>query len=215
MIAWVLGASGAWGRAMALDLSARGYDIVALGRRTLPEAQAWAAACGRVWEHLPFDLTAPSTTALPPTAPDVLICAGASTLGTRADLIQANYLAVAELADWALERMRARGAGRVGIFLGQNARLGMAGIGDYSASQAALWTWAESRQAELRGAGVTLTRVIPPRTASPTQRFLAERSGHHAALGRPSSCELVDGILAGRRQVGRRPWLASLAMLLR
>ena len=65
------------------------------------------------------------------------------------------------------------------------------------------------------GDGVTLTVVIPPRTASATQRYVARQSGHSPRLHEPDARGLLRGILAGRRRVGRRPWLAALAMLSR
>ena len=107
--------------------------------------------------------------------------------------------------------------GRIGVLVPQNARLGLAGLGDFSAAQAALWTWCESRRGELDGDArhVSLTVVIPPRTASAAQRFVAERSGHRARLSPPDATPLVRAILAGKRRAGRRPWLAALAMLVR
>jgi hypothetical protein len=80
--------------------------------------------------------------------------------------------------------------------------------------QAALWTWAEALAEELhRTPDVRLTVVIPPRTASPTQRFVAERSGHRARLGPADAGALLRAVLAGRRRAGRLPVLAAAAML--
>jgi hypothetical protein len=113
--------------------------------------------------------------------------------------------------------MLGRGRGRIAVLVPQNARLGLAGLGDFSAPQAALWTWCEARRDELaREAGeVSLTLVIPPRTASATQRFVAARSGHRARLSTPDASGLLRAILAGKRRAGRRPVLAALAMLVR
>jgi len=208
VIAWVLGASGVWGRAVAVELIERGYDVVALGRRNPDDLATWSSHLGRRWDFAPFDLTAPRFETLPKQTPNVLICAAAVLEGDAATLVNANYLAVASLIE-------AASANRIGIFLSQNARLGLAGLGPYSAALAALWTWAESFQAEHANANVRLTRVIPPRTASPIQRALASRTGRQTRTRRPNAAPLVDAILAGKRRAGRRPWLAGLSTLLR
>ncbi len=216
MDAWVVGASGAWGSAVALDLLRRGYDVTALGRHDAPSLAAWARRLERRWSFEPFDLatTAPPVVAAPP---DVLVHCAVSTEGDRGALAHANYVAPASLIARVVAAMQARGSGRIGVFVAQNARLGLAGLGDYSAAQGALWTWCEAVQDELAHArtAVTLTRVVPPRTASVAQRFVTERSGRSAKLGRPDAAPLVAAILAGKRRAGRRPLLPALAMALR
>jgi short-subunit dehydrogenase len=133
----------------------------------------------------------------------------------RADLVTANYLAKATLIEALATAMTARGSGRIGILVPQNARLGLAGLGDLAAPQAALWTWAEALGEELRAKGpsVSLTIVIPPHAASDTQRLVVERSGRSASVHAPKAGPLVTGILKGRRRAGRRPVLAALALL--
>jgi short-subunit dehydrogenase len=208
------GASGAWGRAFGSALLRDGYDVVALGRHDAPELAALAGTLGRAWTLAPFDLADP-VAAFPGGTPDVLIHAAVSTAGTRADLVAADYLAPARLIDEVAQRMLERGSGRIGVLLPQNARLGLAGLGDFSAAQGALWTWCEARRGELASdeRDVTLTLVIPARTASPTQRFVAERSGHSARLSAPDATAALSAVLAGKRRAGRRPLLAALAML--
>jgi NAD(P)-dependent dehydrogenase (short-subunit alcohol dehydrogenase family) len=215
VIAWVLGASGVWGRALAIELLDRGYDIVALGR-TNPRALAdWAASRARAWSFARFDLVDPCLRDLPAQAPDVLVCAAGVLDGDQASLVEANYMAVSQLIRQTAHGMRLRG-GRIGLFLPQNARLGLRGLGEYSAAYAALWTWAEAFQAELRcERNVTLTRVIPPRAASTTQRALTARSGRTVRTHRPDAAPLVDAILSGRPRAGRPPWLAALSTALR
>jgi len=212
---WVVGASGAWGRAVALELIRRGWDVTALGRHDVPELAAWAARQGGRWRHRPLDLMSPDLETLDGTPYALFLCA-AATEGSRASLVQANYLGPAAVITEVAGRMSAAGGGRIGVFVGQNARLGLRGLGDYSAGQGALWTWCEAFQAEPdRYPGVTMTRVIPPRTASPTQRYLSETSGHSAKLSPPKAAPLVSAVLAGRRSAGRRPLGAALSMLLR
>lgn len=214
--AWITGATGAWGTAFTRALLQDDYDIVALGRRDDPDLADLAAANGNRWSFVPFDLADPQAS-LPDGTPDVLVHAAVSTTGDRADLIAADYLAPTTLVEQVAARMLERGAGRIGVLVPQNARLGLAGLGDFSAAQAALWTWCEALRDELEHdrRDVSLTVVIPPRTASATQRFVAERSGHEARLSPPDARAPLSAVLAGRRRAGRRPILAALAMLFR
>ena len=214
--AWITGASGAWGKAFARTLLEDGYDVVALGRHDIPDLAERAAALGRSWTVHRFDLSARQAPS-PRGVPDLLILAAVSIEGDREELASTDYLAPVALIDSVAHGMLQRGSGRIGVLVPQNARLGLAGSGDLSAAQAALWTWSEALRDELsKDAGdVTLTLVIPGRTASPTQRFVSERSGHSARLSAPDATRLVRAVSAGRRHAGRRPWLATLAMLFR
>lgn len=216
MKAWIIGASGAWGRAIALRLLRDGHDVVALGRRNVPELAAWAGRLGREWQYLPLDLAEVDGSPLPAEAPDLVFLSAIAIQGDRTVLMQANFLGPAAVIERAIELMEPA-AGRIGVLLGQNARLGMAGLGDLSASQGALWTWCEALQADLerRQSAVKLTRLIPPRTASATQRLLAERSGHRPRLRRPDPGPLIAAVLKGERRGGRRPLGAGLSTLLR
>ncbi len=226
MIAWIVGASGTWGRAVAGELMARGFDIVALGRSDVPDLAAEAARLGRSWSFAHFDLETADPAGVGATAaeveagagvPDLLVMCAAVVGRDRETLARANYLVPAALIEAVAMAMGKRGSGRIGVFMAQNARLGMAGLGDFSAAQGALWTWCEAFSAELAAGrrGVTLTRVIPPRTASATQRWVSEQSGHSARLHRPDPRGIVGAILAGKRRCGRRPLLAAMAMLVR
>ncbi len=224
-LAWVAGASGAWGGAIARELLRRGYDVVALGRAEPAWLAAEAAAAGRRSGWIAWDLASPRASdalmagapAGMAAAPDVLVDAAFSTEGDAAALVAADYVAKTVLIGGIAAAMRARGSGRIGVLVGQNGRLGLAGLGDISAPQGALWTWAETLGEELRTAtpDVRLTIVIPPRTASPTQRAVAQRSGRTAKLHPPDARPIVGAILAGRRRAGRRPILAGLALIVR
>lgn len=225
-LAWVTGASGAWGSSIARELLRTGYDVVALGRSEPSWLATDAAAAGRRWGWVALELgePVPATDDLTERAPDglrvtpdVLVDAAFSTDGDAAALARADYVAKVALVGGVVEAMRRRGSGRVGVLVGQNGRLGLAGLGDLSAPQGALWTWSEALADELRagGPGVRLTIVVPPRTASATQRVVAERSGRTAKVRPPDARPIVRAILAGRRRAGRRPVLAALALLVR
>jgi short-subunit dehydrogenase len=213
---WITGAGGAWGSAIARVLLDDGHDVVALGRHDVPALAEHANRLGRSWSFEPYDLAEPEAP-LPDGLPGVLVHAAVSTEGDRAALTQTNYLGPVALIDTVAQRMLRRGCGHIGVLVPQNARLGLAGLGDFSAPQSALWTWCEARRDELAAdpRDVTLTVVIPGRTSSPTQRFVSERSGHQARLAPPAAGPIVRAILAGRRRAGRRPYLAAAAMLVR
>ncbi len=228
--AWLTGATGTWGGAFALALLEAGYDVLALGRHDAPELAAQATRLGRTWGFAPIDLAGSpiDLEGLPariaagaPEAlrgvPDLLVHAAVSIDGDRVALATADYLGPAALIDGVARAMEAHGSGCIGVLVPLNARLGLAGLGDLAAPQAALWTWCEARRGELERAatGVTLTVVIPPRSASATQRYVARQSGHEARLHEADARGLLRGIVAGRRRAGRRPWLAGLAMLAR
>lgn len=225
-IAWVTGASGAWGSAIARELLRIGYDVVALGRSEPTWLATEAAAAGRQWGWVAFDLGEPvpavgDLTERAPdglrVTPDVLVDAAFSTDGDAGALARADYVAKVALVGGVVDAMRRRGSGRVGVLVGQNGRIGLAGLGDLSAPQGALWTWSEALGDELRRGepGVRLTIVVPPRTASATQRVVAERSGRTAKVRPADAHPIVRAILAGRRRAGRRPVLAALALLVR
>jgi short-subunit dehydrogenase len=157
VIGWVVGVSGTWGGAVGRELLERGFDLVALGRTEPADLATRAAELGRSFTFVHLDLASPDEErapivedALAVSVPDVLVVASAATGVPRASLAQLNYLAPAALIEQVAEAMRGRGSGRIGVFVGQNARLGMAGAGEFSASQAALWTWCEGLQDELR-----------------------------------------------------------------
>jgi NADP-dependent 3-hydroxy acid dehydrogenase YdfG len=228
--AWLTGATGTWGGAFARAMLEAGYDVLALGRHEAPELASEATRLGRTWGFAPLDLAelpadpdgwqARISAAAPEAlrgVPDVLVHAAVCIDGDRATLAAADYLGPAELIEGVARAMLERGSGRIGVLVPQNARLGLAGLGDVAGPQAALWTWCESRRGELErvGQGVCLTVVIPPRAASATQRYVARQSGHAARLHEADASGLLRDIEAGRRRAGRRPWLAALAMLAR
>jgi short-subunit dehydrogenase len=213
---WVVGASGAWGRAISLELLRLGHDVVALGRSDVSDLAAWAERQGRTWTHVPLDLLAPDLSALP-AAPDALFMCAVATDGDRESLLRINFTTPVALVEQVESGMRSRGFGRIGVLVGQNARLGLRGLGDFSATQGALWTWCEAHQQELEALSgdVQLTVVLPPRTSSRTQQTLSERVGRRARLHPPAAGPIVRDVLKGRRRAGRRPTLAALAMLFR
>jgi NADP-dependent 3-hydroxy acid dehydrogenase YdfG len=217
-IAWLTGATGAWGGAFLRALRAAGFDVVSLGRRA-PDGDG--DGDGDPFIRLDLSEAVPALSdllaALPDrlaAVPDVLVHAAVAVEGDRAALARADFLGPAALVSEVADAMTTAGHGRIAVLVPQNARLGLRGMGDVAGAQAALWTWAEALAEELRGtADVRLTVVIPPRTASPTQAFVSGRTGHSARLRPADAAPLLRAVLAGRRRAGRRPLLAAAAML--
>lgn len=214
-IAWVTGASGFWGRNVCLSLLRAGWRVRALSRTKPEDVIGWASANGREVAWAPLDLrTLDLEALLAGDAPHALFHCAALISDDLDAMLDVNFRAPVRLIDPTLARMQARGDGRIGVFMGQNARLGLPGLEQFSATQAALWTWAEARQRSLRGTQVTLTLVFPPRAPSRLQGELAARSGRRPKVSRHAGADkLVAAVLAGRRRAGRRPILAGLSTM--
>lgn len=212
--AWVVGATGFWGRKVSLSLLRRGWRIVALNRTEPRELRQWAEAQGRSFTWQPFDLSNPDWEALAslPDPQAVFYCAAVFDATDFARMMTANAVHGVRLLEMAITRMPT--GGRVGLFLGQNGRLGLPGLAPFSATQGALWTWAEGKQRELAGGPIRMSLVFPPRAPSELQRQLTSRLARPPRVKTPKTADpLVAGVLAGKKRVGRTPWLAALAML--
>lgn len=246
-IAWVTGATGFWGRNVTLSLLRLGWQVVGLNRSEPTDLMAWAISRNQSCGWVAFDLKAPDWGVLAALdTPQALFhCAVAWDLAI-APLLQPNVATPIQLIETTLTRMQSTGYGRVGVFLGQNGRLGLPGLGHFSATQAALWTWAEAKSRDLSAnralttattstttdpipnptlqhsnpnlptllPRLSLSLVFPPRAPSELQAQLAARLPTSPRVKPPSNADrLVQGVLQGKRRVGRRPWLAALATL--
>ncbi len=215
-IAWVTGATGFWGRNVTLSLLRLGWQVVALTRAEPTQLLAWATSQGQHCRWVRFDLNTPdwdTIATLEP--PHALFHCAVAWEDTIEPLLQANVATPIHLISFTLTQMQALDSGRIGVFLGQNGRLGLPNLGHFSATQAALWTWAEATSRELTTSPtLSLSLVFPPRAPSDLQTTLASRLVKPPKLKRPPTADrLVRGVLSGQRRVGRRPWLAALATL--
>ncbi len=215
-IAWVSGASGFWGRKIILALLRRGWQVIALSRTEPLALMQWAEAQGHSLRWQPFDLARPDWQALEalPTPGAAFHCAACLDESDFAGMVTVNVIHGIQLLETIITRMRVEGRGRLGVLLGQNGRLGLPGLAPFSATQGALWTWAEGTQRELKGCQIAISLVFPPRAPSALQQQLARHLNHPPRPKVPKTADpLVAGVLAGKRRVGRKPWLAALAML--
>ena len=158
-VAWVTGASAGIGRALALELVARGYRVAATARRAAALAELAAATDGAV-TSFPADVTDRAAMAALPRAieaalgPIVLgvLNAGlylpAERAGFSAALVaetfDVNLQGVANGLDPLLVAMRAHGRGQIALTSSLAAYCGIAGSAAYGASKAAVTYLAEA-----------------------------------------------------------------------
>lgn len=214
--AWVTGATGFWGRNVVLSLLRLDWRVVALTRSQPEELLAWARSQNKelVWQYC--DLQALCLQQLQELEPPSALFHCAAIFDSIEIMMQVNVIAPIQIIENVLPAMQATGEGRIGVFLGQNGRVGLPNLGHFSATQGALWTWAESQSRTLSPQGnVFLSLVFPPRAPSDLQTQLAEKLSKPPKLSsRPTADNLVKKVLLGHRRVGRRPVLAGISTLL-
>jgi NAD(P)-dependent dehydrogenase (short-subunit alcohol dehydrogenase family) len=217
--AWVTGATGFWGRKTVLSLLRQNWRVIALSRTRPEEMMAWAEAQKKQLEWVPFDFLNPDTVIFNDAAmvPQALFHCAAVCDDDLDTMLQVNVVAPIRLIEQVLPQMQTAGYGRIGVFLGQNGRLGLPGLGPFSATQGALWAWSEAQSRVLSKAegDVSLSLVFPARAPSHLQGQLAEKLTKKPKLSPPPNADnLVRGVLAGKRRVGRRPLIAGLATII-
>jgi NAD(P)-dependent dehydrogenase (short-subunit alcohol dehydrogenase family) len=218
-IAWVTGASGYWGRKFTLSLLRQGWTVVALCRREPVELLSWAKAKGQLLSWHPFDFEDENcleTLELLPT-PQALFHCSAMYDESLERMLKVNVSQPIHLINLVVNRMEQQGGGSVGVLLGQNGRLGLLGLGCFSATQGALWTWVEStaRSLKARKSNTSVTLVFPPRAPSHLQRCLAKDMFRQVQLKPTGNADgLVSRVMAGKSFCGRRPVVAGLLTIL-
>ncbi len=211
--AWVTGATGFWGRNVVMSLLRLDWRVVALTRSPPEDLIVWARSQNKqlIWRCCDLRLLQ-----LPELETPSALFHCAAVFDTLETMMQVNVIAPIQLIEGILPQMQAAGEGRIGIFLGQNGRIGLPNLGHFSATQGAMWTWAESQSRTLAPLGnVSLSLVFPPRAPSDLQAQLAEKLSKPPKLStRPTADNLVKNVLLGHRCVGRRPILAGISTLL-
>jgi len=211
--AWVTGATGFWGRNVVMSLLRLDWRVVALTRSPPEDLIVWARSQNKelVWQKCDLRLLQ-----LPELETPSALFHCAAVFDTLEIMMQVNVISPIQLIESVLPQMQATGEGRIGIFLGQNGRIGLPNLGHFSATQGAMWTWAESQSRTLAPLGnVSLSLVFPPRAPSDLQGKLAEKLSKPPKLStRPTADDLVKNVLLGHQCVGRRPVLAGISTLL-
>jgi len=171
-IALVTGASRGIGRALALELARRGFEVVATMRRPADGASlaSEAAREGRALRVAPLDVTRPETLALPDGLRVLVNNAGLE--GTQLpvehapiaqwrELFETNVFGVLEVTRRAIPKLRAAGGGVVCNLGSASVLVPMPFFAAYRASKAAASALGESLRTELAPFGIRLLEILP------------------------------------------------------
>lgn len=217
--ALVCGGSGLWGKKLCLSLMRKGYKVISLSRTPPHELIEWAEAQSMNFEHVNFDLLNPDWQIIEKLTEIEVYFHSASILDEDLEkMFKVNVLSSIKLMQLILEKMQKQKKGRLGVLLGQNGRVGLANLGNFSATQAALWTWSEAKYRELKAnkeLDLSLTMIFPNRAPSKLQAKLAETLQKKVKVKVPKNAdELVEATLKSKKSAGRKPILAAINTLL-
>lgn len=225
-VAWITGASSGIGRALAVRLAERGWQVAASAR----DAGALAALAAEAPQHIrawPLDVTDAAATGraaaliVEAMGPLELCIFNAGTYrrdsaatfaaGDVRALIEVNLMGVVHGLDAVLPAMLARRGGRIAVVSSLAGEVGLPGAAAYAVSKAALIRMCEALQPELRAAGVALSIVKPGFVDTP----LTRRNDFPMPF-LMSVADAVDrierGLLEKRRPVIAFPWPLVLAL---
>jgi NAD(P)-dependent dehydrogenase (short-subunit alcohol dehydrogenase family) len=171
-VALVTGASRGLGRATALELARRGFEVVATmrtpadGGSLVREAEAEKL----VVQLAPLDVTRPETIALPDGLRVVVNNAGLDatyepvehqTLATWRALFETNVFGVVEVVRRAIPKLAASGGGVLCNVTSASLCFPMPFYAAYRASKAAVSALGESLRAELASLGIRVLEILP------------------------------------------------------
>lgn len=170
------------GRAIALELAARGVRVAASARRE-DELQALAGDSAGVIAPYPLDIADGSSVAVTAARieaelgpPDLVVQAAGLWLPFRLDdmspepferSMQVNYMGSVNVLAAVLPRMRRAGAGTVAVVASVAGYRGLPKGASYAPTKAALISLAECLRTELDGSGVSVHIVNPGFVATP------------------------------------------------
>jgi short-subunit dehydrogenase len=193
--ALITGASSGIGRTLAVELAARGYDL-GLAARRLDALQELAQEIRQRHPHRRIELRRLDVTDYDqvPTAIDelasalggldvVIANAGVGSSGpigngqAQADraVIETNLLGAMATIDAAVTLFRRQGRGRIVAISSVAAFRGLPGSASYSASKAAIATYADALRAELHGTPIKVTTLYPGYIDTPLNERLPRR----------------------------------------
>jgi len=170
--ALVTGASRGLGRALALELACRGFDVLAT-MRDVRAGQGLAEAAGAAAPRLrvrALDVTRPETFALPERLAVLVNNAGVETaylpvehapLAAWRSVFETNVFGLAELTRRAIPALRAAGGGVIVNVTSASLLFPMPFYAVYRASKAAVAALGESLRAELSPFGIRVLEVMP------------------------------------------------------
>jgi NAD(P)-dependent dehydrogenase (short-subunit alcohol dehydrogenase family) len=171
-VALVTGAGRGLGRALALELAGRGFDVLAT-MRDVRAGDALRAAAGADAERIrvaPLDVTNPEALALPERLRVLVNNAGVEAaylpvehapLEAWRRVFETNVFGLAELTRRAIPALRAAGGGVIVNVTSASLFFPMPFYAIYRASKAAVQALGESLAAELRPFGIRVVEVLP------------------------------------------------------
>lgn len=215
----VCGGSGLWGKKLCLSLMRKGYKVIALSRTAPQELIEWTQAQSLSFKHINFDLLNPDWQIIENLREVDIYFHSASIFDEDLEkMFRVNVLSSIKLMELILEKMHKQKNGRLGVLLGQNGRVGLANLGNFSATQAALWTWSEAKYRELKSnkaLDLSLTMIFPNRAPSKLQAKLAEALQKKVKVKLPKNADkLVEATLKSKKSAGRKPIVAAINTLL-
>jgi len=167
--ALVTGASRGIGRAVALELAARGFSVVAT-MRDLAEAPALVAEAGGALTVERLDVTDPSSIQVPDDLRVLVNNAGfqdaylpveALPLGQLRALLETNVVGQVAVLQHAIPVLRERGEGVVCTVTSSSILLASPFYGAYRASKAAMSMLCETLYVELAPFGIRVVEIVP------------------------------------------------------
>jgi NAD(P)-dependent dehydrogenase (short-subunit alcohol dehydrogenase family) len=208
-IALVTGASRGLGRAIALELAARGFEVVATMRDPAAGAAlpAEAAARGGRLAVAPLDVARDGAPALPDGLRVLVNNAGvdcamlpveAQPLDAWRAVFETNVFGAIAVTRAAIPRLRAAGGGVVCTITSSSRLVPVPFYGTYRASKAALAAMLESLRAEVAGFGIRVVEVLPGPIATD---MLAASARAPEAMAVDGYRALAEALHAGRRAV--------------
>ena len=226
-VAWITGASSGIGRALALRLASRGWQVAASARDAAALATLAAAmpAQIRIW---PLDVTdAAATTAAVAAITAALgpldLCvfnagtyrrdsAASFRAGDFRALLEVNLMGVVHSLDAVLPAMLARRHGQIAVVASLAGLVGLPGAAAYAASKAALIRMGEALQPELRAAGIELSIVAPGFVDTPLTRL--NDFPMPFLLSLEAAVDRIERGLERRRPLIAFPWPMVVALKL-
>ncbi len=171
-VAVVTGASRGIGRAVALELAARGFDVVATMRETTAGAglAEEAAATGGTLRVEPLDVTRPETITMPSGLRVLVNNAGLerdnlpleeTPLEWWRDIFEVNVFGLVEVTRRAIPALRGSGGGVVCNVSSSSILAPVPFYATYRASKAAVSAISESLRAELGPQGIRVVEIMP------------------------------------------------------
>lgn len=227
---WITGAGKGIGRALALELSARGHIIAASARTEadLTSLVSEAAPSGGAIHAYPLDVTDLDAVAevagriehdlgLPDLAvlnagTHAEVTASQFDLAAFRKVIETNVMGTANCLSVLLPGMIARKAGRVALVASVAGYRGLPSAGAYSASKAALIALGEALKPELEKAGIALSLINPGFVDTPLTR---KNSFPMPFLMQPEKAAriIADGVNKRRFEIVF-PWPMTILMKL-